>query len=393
MVSKGLLKAAEPLSLTYVDRLPIESSYLYGIRNGYLITLYDSGKNKSAFINYYLECKEDDSDSIRLMELSEQVKSILSGQLILDLSVEQNGLFFTVSCDFDQYIGLIDEMTSMLNGNGIPGVSKCSSCGNTLGKRFPKRMLVGKNNYLVCDHCALDAMENSKNASVEQEAVPSRTGLGILGALAGGLIGAFICFALHQWVYPLIGGNGFDFRYIFTVCGLLTAFLVYKGFTLISRKASIGEAVIVTVLSLLFAAVGQYAGIFASYANTMGFRLFDAIHIPSMWLIHLRSTVDTNLVTDQALLDQYNVSPVFYRLLLISLLFALIGSILFQVGFFEKSKPRKTTIEIETFKGIRIPKTDAPDTGADPDNAVIHTSPDDSLPSEENEEKPEPEHE
>ncbi len=365
MVSKGLLKAAESLPLTYVDRLPMESSYLYGVYRGYLLSLYDSGKNKTVFVNYYLDCDEDDSDSIRLMELSEQLKSILAAQVILDLSVQSDGLSYTLNCGFNEFFLLLEDVLSMLNEAEIAGVSKCSHCGNTLGKRFSKKVLVGKNNYLVCDHCALEALENSKSVETEKESVPSRTGLGILGAIAGGLIGAFICFALYQWVYPLIGGTGFDFRYIFTACGLLTAFLVYKGYTLISKKACIGEAVIVTVGSLLFTALGQYAGSFASYAQTQGFRLIDAMRIPSMWLIHLRSTVDTSLVTDQTLLDNYHVAPLFYRLLFISLLFALIGSILFQVGFFEKSKSKKIQIEVETYKGPRETETPAASSGSD----------------------------
>ncbi|MBO4366059.1 MAG: hypothetical protein J5843_00235, partial [Clostridia bacterium] len=346
--------------------------YLYGVYRGYLLSLYDSGKNKTVFVNYYLDCGEDESDSIRLMELSEQLKSILSSQVILDLSVQPDGLSYTLACSFDEFFELLEDVLSMLNESGIAGVSKCSNCGNTLGKRFPKKVLVGKNNYLVCDHCALEALENSKNVTAEKASAPARTGLGLLGALAGGLIGTFICFALYQWIYPLIGGTGFDFRYIFTACGLLTAFLVYKGYTLLSKKASMGEAVIVTVCSLLFTAIGQYAGSFASYAKLQGFTLFDAMRVPSMWLIHLRSTVDTSLMTDQTVLDTYNVAPLFYRLLFISLLFALIGSILFQVGFFEKNRTKKVQVEVETYKGPRETEqaspASEPDGETEPDN-------------------------
>ena len=97
------------------------------------------------------------------------------------------------------------------------------------------------------------------------------------------------------------------------------------------------------------------------YSDFQGKKLsmlgFGAMRLPSMWLIHLRSTVDFGVPEGSALTEaqqkiaeQYNIAPLFYRLLGFSLLFALIGSVIFQLGLYEKSKVRKDPPELETLR-------------------------------------------
>ena len=328
MVSKKLLKAAEHLHLTHVEKLPLEDSYLYGGCEGYLVSLYDDGKGKTFFINYYADGFDDDEESIRSVEISEELKSIVREQVLLDYSVLPQGLSCTLSGTWEDTISCMKNVCRMLADEDLDGAVRCSCCGNKIGKRPPKRVVVGKDNYLYCDHCALEVLETQKEQPANTADQPSHGLRGLLGACIGGLIGAFVYFALYKWIYPLLSGSSFDFRYIFTACGLLTAFLVYKGYTVLSKKPCAAEAVTVSVLSVLFTSAGQYLGCFAWYAEKQGFGFFDAMRIPSMWLIHLRSTVDASLTYDQTVLDNYNIAPVFYRLLLISLLFAVIGTIL-----------------------------------------------------------------
>ncbi len=349
MVSKKLLKAADPLGFKHIEKLPLESSYLYGEKDGYLISLYEEGKGRNVFVNYCLNAGNEEQTSVLLMEMTEELKAILSGQVILNYAVKEEGLSFSLPAEWNECLALLSPVLDMLKEKGAEGVTRCSCCGNKIGKRAPKRVLKNMDNYLYCDHCALDAMESGRVSAKSDEAKVSVNAPGVIGALVGGLIGFFVFFALYQWLYPVLKANSFDFRYIFTVCGLLTAFLVYKGFTLFQKKASVAGAVIVSVFSVVFTAAGQYMGCFASYAAQQGFGLFEAMRIPSMWLIHLRSTMDASITYDQTILDKYNVSPQFYRLLLISLLFAVIGTILFQIGFFERSKTKKTMLEVVTY--------------------------------------------
>ena len=63
--------------------------------------------------------------------------------------------------------------------------------------------------------------------------------------------------------------------------------------------------------------------------------------IPAMWLIHLRSTA-----SDPA----FNYAGTFYKLLCFSLLFAVIGTIIFLMGMKDKAKVRKETVELETLR-------------------------------------------
>ena len=82
-------------------------------------------------------------------------------------------------------------------------------------------------------------------------------------------------------------------------------------------------------------------GLLAEFAKAQGFALGKAMSIPAMWLIHLRSTA-----SDPA----FNYAATFYKLLCFSLLFALIGTIIFLMGMQDKAKVRKETVELETLR-------------------------------------------
>ncbi|MBQ3155037.1 MAG: hypothetical protein IJB88_07365, partial [Clostridia bacterium] len=152
--------------------------------------------------------------------------------------------------------------------------------------------------------------------------------------------------------------SSFEIRYIFSLLGFAAAYLVFCGYRFFSKRPCIGAYVSVSAVSLISVALGQYIGSFVGYAKLQGFTLAQAAKIPSMWLIHLRSTVDKSLTYEQSVLEMYDVSSLFYKLLCFSLLFALIGTIIFLLGFHEKSKTRIVPLEVET---LRISKQDDED--------------------------------
>ena len=356
MVSKALQSAAEELGFSYVEKSVSDKTHMYGIYGGYLTTLYDSGNHKTVFINYYLHLEDEDDDSVRLLELSESLKKITEELSVIDYSVEKNGLSCTVNCHIDQFMELIDKLIDFLTSSEIPGVSNCSCCGNKIGKRFPKKVFSDKHNLLMCEFCALEKIEsNTKEATEKQISAPSKLGLGIIGSVIGGVIGILLYFLVYYFISPVFEDSAFEIRYIFSLLGFVTAYIVFTCFKLFSKRPTVGAYVSVSAVSLISVALGQYIGSFAGYAQIQDFSLTQAVKIPSMWLIHLRSTVDTALTYEQTVLDLYNISGLFYKLLCFSLLFAVIGTIIFLLGFYEKSKVRISAVEVET---LRIAKNE-----------------------------------
>lgn len=358
MVSKMLMIAGQDtLGLNYAEKNPADNSYLYGVYGGYLLSVYDSGNNRTVFLNYYMNESEED-DSVKLLELSEQMKSALSEYLVVDYEVNVNGAEFTLNCKVEEFLQAIDLLVGVLTENDLKGVSHCSVCGNKIGKRLPKKLTKGKNCYLTCEHCALDELEAQKEAKPPVDVLPKKTGLGLLGAVCGGLVGIAIYFLVYYFLAPLFPSDGFEVRYVFCLLGVLTAFLVYEGFKLFSKRPTKSAAVIISVVSLLSVCVGQYLGVFVQYAKTQGFSIREAVKIPSMWLIHLRTTLDSTITYSEEILSKYDISATFYRLLCFSLLFAAIGAALFIMSLYDKAKYKEEPIEVETLRITTAPSVE-----------------------------------
>ncbi|MBR4053806.1 MAG: hypothetical protein IKK06_03275 [Clostridia bacterium] len=342
MVSRSLQGAAEALGFTYAEKQNSKQSHMYGVYGGYLITLYDSGNHKTVFINYYLAPNDAEDDSVRLLELSEGFKSVTAEYSVADYHMDVDGLSCTVSCEDEELAPLVDKLVAFLQEEELVGVTQCSCCGNKIGKRLPKKLTKGKNNFLLCEHCALEKMEEaSKAPESDGTPLPSKTGLGLLGALAGGIIGILAYFLVYYFISPIFDDSAFEMSYVFSLLGFGAAFLVYRGFTLFCKEPCNSTYAIVASVSLVCVALGQYLGTFAEFAKLQGFSLGAAFKIPAMWLIHLRSTA-----TDAA----FDYSATFYKLLCFSLLFALIGVIIFLMGLKDKAKAKKEEVELETLR-------------------------------------------
>lgn len=341
MVSKALQAAAEEIGFTYVEKASAKQAYLYGVYGDYLITLHDSGNQKTAFINYYLGAEDDSDESVRLLELSEELRAFAPTYSVADYGFEADGLFCTADCSVDSFFGLLDDLVDLLKRHEISGVERCSACGNKIGKRPPKKFSVGKKNFLLCEHCALEQMEmQSKATSDVSTALPRKTMLGVVGAVAGGLIGILLYFLLYFYAADLV--SGFEISYVFTILGFATAFLVYQGFVFFSKQPCVSAYAIVSSVTIVCVTIGQYIGSFIDNAAAFGFQLLDATKIPAMWLILIRSTATDTTVEEP--------SAMFYKLLCFSLLFAIIGVIIFLLGFKEKAKVKKEAVELTTLR-------------------------------------------
>lgn len=351
MISNALRSAAEGIGFTYAAGKAGKDS-LYGVYGGYLVTLYDDGSRRTFFINYYTGSDGEEEDSVRLLEISESLKSAFSGLSVSNYSVEGDGLSCTVSGTLDEFLALLDKVLEILVEKEVTGASHCSCCGNKLGKRPPKKLHAQRRHILLCEHCALDKLEESSKAPADggASALPKRTGMGVLGAVIGGVIGILLYLLIYAFLLPVFADSAFEIRYLFCAIGFATAALVYTGFRFFSKRPCVSAYVTISVTTFLATVIGQYGGSFVGYAKQMGFTLSQAMRLPSMWLIHLRSTVDKTIDHAQEVLDTYDIASMFYWLMGFSLLFALIGSVIFQLGLYEKGKIRKEPLELETLR-------------------------------------------
>ena len=342
MVSKTLQATAEAMGFIYAEKQNAKQSHMYGVYGGYLITLYDNGSHKTIFMNYYMAPDEEEDDSVLLLELSEGFKTATMGYSMVDYHVDVNGLSCTVNCENEELMPLVDKLVELLQAKELVGVTHCSCCGNKIGKRLPKKLTVGKNNLLLCEHCALEKMEEAtKSPEGDSDRLPQNTVKGLLGALVGGILGILAYFLIYYFVSPVFSDSAFEMSYIFSLLGFGTAFLVYYGFTMFSKRPCNSAYAIVASVSLVCAALGQYIGTFAEFAKLQGFELGKAMSIPAMWLIHLRSTATS---------ADFDYASTFYKLLCFSLLFALIGTIIFLLGLKDKAKEKKEPVELETLR-------------------------------------------
>ncbi len=357
MISKALRTTAEGIGFTYTEAAKSGKDSLYGVYGGYLVTLYDAGSSRSFYISYRLRDREaandpeEDADSVRLLELSESFKNAAEGMRLSECDLQPDGLFCTVVAEIDEFLAFLDRTVAMLREQGADGVTHCSRCGSKIGKRPPKKLLENRRNRLLCEHCALELLEEGSKPA-EDDLPPKHTGKGLLGAVLGGLLGVAAYLLLYGFLSPLFGESSFEIRYVFCLLGFFTAWAVYAGFRLFSKRPCASAYAVVGIVTTLSVAAGQYLGSFLGYAKIQGFSIPEAVRLPSMWLIHLRSAVDKAEITyDQSLLDLYDApSALFWRLLVFSLLFAAIGAVLFLFGMREKGRPHVEAPEIETLR-------------------------------------------
>ena len=133
-----------------------------------------------------------------------------------------------------------------------------------------------------------------------------------------------------------------EVRYIFCIAGFAVAALAYYGFRLGSKSTSIAAYITVAVNSILFTMIGQYIGVVFEFIKKNGFdsSLLSNKHF---WLIHLRNTIPADVA--DLFIDH---SAIFWKLLIISLMFAIVGAAIFLLSLHDNSSPKTEKINVET---------------------------------------------
>lgn len=343
MITKNLIKTLEEIGFTYVDGSSSEKSHAYAIYGGYMVSVYESNGKKVAYFNF--KFSESSENDLKKYDMSESFSNDLEEYSVSDYSLSDDGMRVFCTGSIPIFLKLIDRCVTLLIENEIRGIDYCSKCGNKFGSRKPKKVNISKENHLMCEHCALDTLEEINNTASEDKTGNGKIGLAVLMSALFALFGSALYFVLYYWLSPAMSESGLnEIRYIFCVCGFIVSVLAYFGYRTFSKKASISAYVVIVLNSLLFTAIGQYIGIVFEFVAKNGFSL-SVLGNKHFWLIHLRNTIPAN-VTD--LFADQNYSSIFWKLLIISLMFAAVGAAIFLLSMHDKSNKKHETAEIET---------------------------------------------
>lgn len=345
MITKNLAKAVEDIGFTYVAASSSEKSHAYAVYGDYLVTVYEESGKKIAYFNFrFLDSEEND---LKKYDMSESFSSDLEEYSVSDYSIDEDGMRVTCNGNIPVFLKLIDRCITLLKDNDIRGVEYCSKCGNKFGSRKPKKVTDGKENHLMCEHCALETVEEVANriSENEEDEKSGSTAKAILFSSLFALLGAFIYFVLYYWLSPAMSETGLnEIRYIFCVAGFITSMLAYFGYVMFRKKATVCAYVTVTVNALLFSAIGQYIGIVFEFIAKEGFSI-SALSNKHFWLVHLRNTIPADVAEKFA---DSNYSGIFWKMLIISICFAAVGAAIFLLSLRDKTEKKPETVEIET---------------------------------------------
>lgn len=335
MISKALETALQNIGFS------VGTDNAFGIYGNYLITIFENGNKKTAFINFLIDDKDD--SSLTSFDISEEIKGNLDNYSIIDYELVDDGLLITTAQSVPDFLKLMDFCIELLNSHNVKGSDFCSGCGKEFGKRYPKKISKDNKNYLMCENCAIDIIEDrDKKSKQEKEKIPAnRLVSGVIGALIGGIIGFFLFFAVNKWLLPLIPDfNSFILKFGISCLGFITAFLVYYGYKLFCEKPSKNAYFSVSIISILVTAFGHYFGTLIYIANEHSLKLRDFFTY-ELWKMPFRSTSSAGTL---------EYSSDFYLYGTIAIILAASGAIIFLLGFYEKNRIIKDEIKIETLK-------------------------------------------
>lgn len=344
MISKNLISALEELNFNYVDNKNSSKSHAYGIYGGYLITVSENGNKKIAYFNF--KFPDNEENALKRYDMSEAFTACLEEYNITDYTISEDGMRIVSNGSTSSFLKLIDHCISLLSENQIRGIEYCSKCGNKFGSRNPKKVYMNSENHIMCEHCALETVEEYNDNTVNSvDTTQNHAGKSIISSILFSLIGTVIYFILYYWISPSMSESGLnEVRYIFCAAGFLVALLAYFGYTLFSKKASLAAYITVSVNALIFTAIGQFLGVVFEFIAKENFAV-KALSNKHFWFIHLRNTIPVEQAAN--FIDH---SAIFYKLLMISLMFAVVGAAIFLLTLHDKSVIKSEPIEVETIK-------------------------------------------
>lgn len=266
MLSTSLTAFANSYNFT------IKPDFAFGVIENYLVTVYNSGSKKNAFISCCFpsneECRENEK-LISAFEFQTEMGKLIDSDYpeLKNYEITTDSVSFSTSADLKIFDQSINELIKLLARYEIPGIDTCVECGKGNGE-FAKYVLNDNKAHLLCESCSDEYIEklNLQNSTKTQ----TKRARGSIFSALGGFIGLVLAMILFVVFIPYKGILGFN-SLIATVpmAAVITVlcFLFYRSFT---GKKGLERIVPCMIISALFTTVSVYICTMILYAKTMG---------------------------------------------------------------------------------------------------------------------------
>lgn len=240
MVGKGLKDLC--------GEYPLKSSngVVWGVIGDYMCTFFEGAGYKTLAVSGFVG--DDAANKLNALDK----KQLLNAYRINDISILRESVTFvfgdtvgTMKC-IKAFLG---EMPSMLSSAGVLGDGVCTACGRPLENAGDtKVLLINGVAHRVHNACADSLALRSQSEKAVYKEEDKKLGLGILGAVLGGIVGAI------PWAVA------YYFNWFFAAIGVLIGFCAKKGYELLGGKVCRAKTVVICIVTVLSACVGQFAG-------------------------------------------------------------------------------------------------------------------------------------
>ncbi len=266
MLSSPLITFAENYSFEFLDETA------YGFIKSFLVSVYNDGYKKVAFINYFTP-ESDEGDSMLKLKLSEEIKG-LQLDALKDYEVLINGVAFRTSADLVEFDAAISALCDLLADKGFLPSPVCSECGYSVAEDGDAFISVIENRAcFMCDECTAEA-RNAVDAQSSDEGKGSKK-RGVVAAVIGGFISLAVVLVLFMFAFPAKGivyGDA-DTDVISSLLFCIPLFAVSTVLTFLSYRLLTGrkgpERILPCfVISVVYTLIGIYLSTAILYTNT-----------------------------------------------------------------------------------------------------------------------------
>ena len=265
MLKTELLKASEELGLGY----DAKSRASFGTYRGYKIAIKEDRRNHIYRINFPIKALEENQKEnihIFLKELSQNSKLIKKAcydNFALKVELIIKGMAKNNISNIIELVQKIERFASVNSYNTC-----CESCGESISTSVH---LMNDMPLQVCDQCYKQTIDELDNAQLTVKNKKGNVITGLVGAFIGSLIGV----ALWVIVYAL--------GYIATVCGIVLAVCIVKGYEMLGGKLNKTGVIITVLMTISMVYVANYLSygyeVYNAFKNIENIDVFQAVRL------------------------------------------------------------------------------------------------------------------
>ncbi len=260
----------------------------YGFVNSFLVSVFNDGYKKSAFVNFFTP-ESEEGDLKTKMALTEGINA-LQLKALEEVEVSINGIFFSTDVEIAEFDEAIISLCDYLLEFGMQPIPVCSECGYTVSENDSAYISVFNNRAMyICDECAEEAKVNIN--AVEPVLQRSKT-LGIVGAVLGSVVSFAAVLLLYAFVIPYGGisfgnevGDSIDALIFALPATAVLSVLTFLGYRIFTRRKGTERLLPCFIISTVFTLLSVYSASAIIYANSFGVNFSSAVNYNVMGII------------------------------------------------------------------------------------------------------------